>query len=113
MARVRMTMEQVAASDEIDRVRVAATTDEDVRRYMIEDGENPDEAPAEVRTVLPLAALRSRVGMSQDKFAKALGIPAATLRNWEQGRTKPDPIAVSFFALVADDPERAFKVLAG
>ena len=49
--------------------------------------------------------------MSQDKFAKALGIPAATLRNWEQGRTKPDPVAVSFFRLVTVDPERALKVL--
>ena len=113
MADVKLTLEQVAASNDFDRGKVTATTEDDVRRYMAEDGENPDLESAEARAVLPLAALRSRVGLSQDRFARALGIPAATLRNWEQGRTKPDPIAVSFFRLVADDPERAFKVLAG
>lgn len=57
------------------------------------------------------ATIRARVGLSQDRFAKALRVPLATLRNWEQGRTPPDPAAQSLLALVADDPERAFRVL--
>jgi putative transcriptional regulator len=112
MARVRMTLDEIAASDDIDRAKAAATTEEDIRRHMIEDGEDPDAPEGAIVTVPPLAALRSRVGLSQAKFAKALRIPAATLRNWEQGRTQPDPVALSFFALVNDDPDRAFKVLA-
>ncbi len=97
----------------VDRARVKATTEEETRRHRVEDGLDPDSPLAGFRQIVPVASLRHRTGLSQDKFAKALGIPPATLRNWEQGRTRPDPVAVSFFALVADDPERAFKVLAG
>lgn len=111
MARVRMTLDEVAASNDVDRAMVAATTEEDIRRHMIEDGEDLDQpSPPGVRTP-PLVALRARVGMTQAAFAKALRIPVATLENWEQGRTRPDPVVLSFFALVADDPERAFRVL--
>ena len=70
-------------------------------------------ADLRTRAVVPVAALRRRVGLSQDKFATALRIPVKTLRNWEQGRSRPDPVAMSFFTLVADDPNRAFKVLTG
>ena len=95
----------------VDRAKVEATTEEDTRRHMVEDGLDPDNPLAGFRRVVPIASIRARTGLSQDKFARALGIPPATLRNWEQGRTQPDPVALSFFALVADDPERAFKVL--
>ena len=37
----------------------------------------------EVRT------LREQFGLSQDKFAHLVGISVGTLRNWEQGRRKP------------------------
>jgi putative transcriptional regulator len=107
-----MTMEEVAESRDVDRVKVDATTEADVRRYMIEDGEDPDAPLGTYKIVLSAAAVRKRTGLSQDAFAFAIGVPLATLRNWEQGRTPPDPAARSLLALVADDPERAFKVLA-
>ena len=34
--------------------------------------------------------IRERYGLSQDKFATLMGISIATLRNWEQGRRKPE-----------------------
>jgi putative transcriptional regulator len=110
-----MTLEQAkdAAANDFDQTKINATTEEDIRRHMIEDGENLDAPLGPSRIVLPVAAIRSRVGLSQDKFARALRIPVKTLRNWEQRRTHPDPVVRSFFALVADDPERALKVLAG
>ena len=37
----------------------------------------------EVRT------LREQFGLTQDKFAHLVGISVGTLRNWEQGRRKP------------------------
>lgn len=33
--------------------------------------------------------LRKSTGMSQDRFAETYGIPAATIRNWEQGKSNP------------------------
>ena len=35
-------------------------------------------------------ALREGYGLSQTKFAALLGISPGTLRNWEQGRRKPE-----------------------
>ena len=37
-----------------------------------------------------VAKLRKSVGLSQARFAAALGISLATLQNWEQGRRRPD-----------------------
>jgi putative transcriptional regulator len=35
-------------------------------------------------------ALRRKLGLSQSEFATRFGFLPATLRNWEQGRTRPD-----------------------
>ena len=112
MATVRMTAKEAEAAARSDFARLDATTEEDIARDMVEDGMDPNHPFDGLRPVVSPAEVRGHTGLSQDKFAKALGIPAATLRNWEQGRTQPDPVALSFFTLVADDPERAFKVLA-
>lgn len=34
--------------------------------------------------------IRTRLGLSQIKFAQLLGISPSTLQNWEQGRRKPE-----------------------
>ena len=34
--------------------------------------------------------VRQRMGLSQTQFATKFGFPPATLRNWEQGRARPD-----------------------
>ena len=113
MATVRMTLEEIVASGggTVDRAKLEATTEEDIRRHMVEDGFDPDDPFKGLREVPSVAEVRAKSGLSQDKFAKALRIPVATLRGWEQGRRTPDPVALSFFTLVADDPERAFRVL--
>ena len=49
--------------------------------------------------------IRSNYGLSQDKFAKLLGISAATLRNWEQGRRKPEGAARVLLQVAAKHPE--------
>lgn len=97
----------------IDRARVAATTDADTRRHLVEDGLDPENPLAGFRPVLSVTAVRRKAGLSQDKFAAALRIPVKTIRNWEQGRSTPDPAVQALLALVNDDPERAFKVLTG
>ena len=111
MAFIRLSAAQAKAQGRSDKAKIAATTEADIRRHLTEDGFNPDRPFEGLREVIPVAALRKATGLTQDQFARALRIPAATLRNWEQGRTKPDPIALSFFRLVIDDPKRAFKVL--
>jgi len=58
------------------------------------DFENPD-----------VRAIRSKYGLSQNKFAQLLGISPATLRNWEQGRRKPEGPARILLLVVSKHPE--------
>jgi putative transcriptional regulator len=49
--------------------------------------------------------IRERYGLSQDKFASLLGISVATLRNWEQGRRKPEGPARVLLRVASEHPE--------
>lgn len=62
------------------------------RRLQIESGDT-------------IAALRARYGLSQREYADLLGIDMRTLQNWEQGRNRPDPAAVSLMRIFAHAPE--------
>jgi putative transcriptional regulator len=95
----------------IDRARIDATTETDIRRQMREDGQE-DADLAGFSPVIPPQLLRKRLGMTQAEFARALRIPLSTLRNWEQGRVLPDPAARSLLAIVARSPKAALRALA-
>jgi len=49
--------------------------------------------------------LRASMGISQQVFAEKFGIPLATLRNWEQGRTDPDAPTSVLLYLISRFPE--------
>lgn len=51
-----------------------------------------------------IAALRRFVGLSQPKFAQAMGISVHTLRNWEQGRRRPEGAAIALLRIAARHP---------
>lgn len=51
-----------------------------------------------------VAALRRFVGLTQDEFARAMGISVHTLRNWEQGRRHPDGPAIGLLRIAARHP---------
>ena len=38
--------------------------------------------------------IRGRLGLTQEKFAARLGVTLPTINRWENGRTKPSPLAV-------------------
>jgi putative transcriptional regulator len=46
-------------------------------------------------------------------FAQRFGIPAATLRYWEQGRRTPDPAARVLLRVIARDRNAVLRVLNG
>ena len=52
-----------------------------------------------------ISTLRKFIGLTQDKFAEAVGISVHTLRNWEQGRRKPDGAAISLLRIAARHPK--------
>ena len=113
MAIVRRTLDEDRANTgRIDRAKVAATTEADIRRHMIEDGEDPNVSlPRELHPYISAAAVRAKLGMSQSEFAAAIGIPVATLRNWEQGRRQLDPAARSLLRVIWANPRSALRAL--
>ena len=48
--------------------------------------------------------LRCFVGLTQAQFAGAMGISIHTLRNWEQGRRRPDGPAIALLRIAARHP---------
>lgn len=52
-----------------------------------------------------VTAIRRHLGLTQQKFAELLGISPATLRNWEQGRRKPEGAARVLLCVAAKYPE--------
>lgn len=58
-----------------------------------------------------VAAIRKRTGLSQTAFARQIGVPVATLRNWEQGRRCPDGPARVLLALLGKDPAIVARTL--
>jgi len=56
-------------------------------------------------------AVRESYRLSQSKFAALMGISAATLRNWEQGRRKPEGSARILLRIVARHPEAVLDVV--
>jgi putative transcriptional regulator len=110
MALIRRTLDQVRrVKPRLNRAKISATTERDIRRHMVEDGQDPAAPLAGFAPVIPPQMLRKHLGMTQTEFAQALRIPLATLRNWEQGRVLPDPAARSLLTIVARNPKAALK----
>ncbi len=113
MAIVRKSLSEIMAGEsKTDWAKVDATTEDEIRRHMAEDGEDPNEE-LRVENIISPQVIRKRLNMTQEQFADAIRVPLATLRNWEQGRVQPDPAARSLLTIVARDPRRALKLLAG
>jgi len=55
--------------------------------------------------------VRIKMGLSQAQFANKFGFPPATLRNWEQGRSRPDAPTRVLLAVIAKHPEAVEDVL--
>ena len=51
-----------------------------------------------------ISSLRRFLGMTQQSFSEALGISIHTLRNWEQGRRKPEGPALALLRIAARHP---------
>ena len=57
------------------------------------------------------AAARARTGLSQTRFAAALGVSTRTLQEWEQGRREPSGAARALLAIATKRPEVFREVL--
>jgi len=58
-----------------------------------------------------IKAIRIRLGKSQSKFALMIGVSVATLRNWEQGRRRPEGPARALLKVAAASPKAVAQAL--
>ena len=76
---------------------------------------NGDKTRGRARVIdveqLNVSAIRDKVGLSQDDFANAFGVSVGTLRNWEQGRNRPDGPARALLTVIDRDPGAVLKAL--
>jgi len=69
------------------------------------------QAARVTRVKVPQAAeARSRTGLSQQDFARLLGVSARTLQDWEQGRREPTGAAKTLLRVAVSHPEILLKL---
>jgi putative transcriptional regulator len=52
-----------------------------------------------------IKSIREQLNLSQEEFAEKYGLPVATIRNWEQGRRKPDGATRLLLQLIRSQPD--------
>lgn len=60
---------------------------------------------------LDVRSIRKMTGLSQDAFAKAFGFSLGSLRDWEQGRRRPEQAALTLLRVIAHNPEMVKSAL--
>ncbi len=108
-----MTLDEIRArAPRVDRARMAATTEAAIARQALEDGHDAAVVPDASEIISP-GFIRRRLGLSQAAFARLLGIPVGTLRNWEQNRVAMEPAVRALMRIIAREPEAALRALVG
>ena len=57
-------------------------------------------------------AIRGRTGLSQVAFARRYGFSPDAVRDWEQGRRRPEQAARTLLLVIDKEPEAVDRVLA-
>src|SRR3712207_140701 len=72
MAIVRKSLSEIMAGEsKTDWAKVDATTEDEIRRHMAEDGEDPNEE-LRVEDIISPQVIRKRLNMTQEQFADAV-----------------------------------------
>jgi putative transcriptional regulator len=64
--------------------------------------------PAEVN----VKTIRRRLKLTQNEFSRRFGIPQGTLRDWEQGRRRPEGPARALLLVIQHEPKAVDRALA-
>lgn len=102
----------------IDWSAFDATTDAEIAAQITRD---PDTAPDVTslgpgRIVHPpkeidVRAIRRKLHLSQERFARRYGFSVGSVRNWEQGRRRPEGPARILLKVIETDPKVVDKAL--
>ena len=66
---------------------------------------DPSTYRVHVPADIDVKALRRKFKLSQDEFASRFGFTAARIRDWEQGRSKPDGALRAYLLVIERQPD--------
>ena len=75
-------------------------------------GKDVDDLIEHIPDEIDVAAIRRKTKLSQTEFAKMIAVKLPTLRNWEQGRRRPDGPARVLLSMVDRKPQIVVSTLA-
>ncbi len=61
--------------------------------------------------IIDVAKLRKSMKLSQSEFAARFQIPVATIRDWEQKRSRPEGAARVLLKVIKKDPKAVLRAL--
>lgn len=64
-----------------------------------------------VPETVDVAAIRKRQKLSQAAFAKRYGLPAGTIKDWEQKRRQPDRAAMLLLKVIEQAPDTVAQAI--
>jgi putative transcriptional regulator len=74
-------------------------------------GEKDHGCIVHVPKEIDVKAIRKRVRMSQDQFARRYGFSKRTLEHWEQGQRSPTGASRAFLMVIAREPDAVTRAL--
>ena len=89
-------------------------TDEEARRNALADADSQPMTPEQLsrlRRAPSPRAIRERLKMTQEKFAREFQISVGTLRDWEQGLHLPDSAGTAYLRVIEQIPEAVKRAL--
>lgn len=78
------------------------------------DPDNPPrtrEREKHLKRVPQVKVMRRALRLTQEEFATRFRIPLGTLRDWEQGKSKPDQAARAYLTVIARNPKAVIEAL--
>jgi putative transcriptional regulator len=89
-------------------------TEEEINAAALTDPDNPPRTPERekyLKRVPQVKVMRRALRLTQEEFAARFRIPLGTLRDWEQGKTKPDQAARAYLTVIARNPKAVLEAL--
>ena len=74
-------------------------------------GETTEGFVAHVPPEVDVKAIRGKLGLSQESFARRFGFSPAAVRDWEQQRRQPEQAARVLLLVIAHDPTAVERAL--
>lgn len=101
-------------NDDTDYDALARLSDDKIDRAAASDPDNPpvsDDELSTFRTLPNPKDIRKRLNLTQEEFAQQFHLRLGTIRDWEQGKKRPDSAAMVLLRVIEAEPEAVLRAL--